>query len=464
MKLQNTRSDCASYLADGDAGFKGLQLPDRRMLLRYASALGLASLGGCSSLLTADLSPFDASCGDLYLYGLPVLEMARARQRTIGKAANQWRHVRKLADSSSRKVTTPNNDTLYSSAWLDLRKGPVVLTYPNATGRYFSVAFLDMFTNNFVVLGPEQTLGQSGSVRLVAPDGPTTGDEIIAPTPWVWAQVRTLVSNTDDLKLAHEFQDGLRILGDQLPPPDPVSAPTDPLSELQAIVGLLEAEAPPLPGEHQLRDRWKRAELTSEGLANAPQSRLTLAVNGIKDARARITKRLAASTPISGWIYPEAHLGDFGNDYLYRASISVWGLGALPLREAAYFRAVAQDGVATFPSDKSFVLRFEPGAAPPARAFWSLSLYEALDDGRLFFSPNPLGRHAIGDRTPGLRTETDGSLTIWLGGPDPGEDRRSNWLPATGTRFALILRAYNPQPSMLDGRYLLPQVNAVSGV
>jgi hypothetical protein len=167
------------------------------------------------------------------------------------------------------------------------------------------------------------------------------------------------------------------------------------------------------------------------------------------------------STPISGWIYPEAGLGDFRTDYLYRASIATWGLGALPLREAAYFRAVAQDGQTTFPANKSFMLRFGPEGAPPAKAFWSLSLYEAQEDGRLFFAQNSLGRYAVGDRTPGLFTEADGSLTIWIGSRDPGEGRRSNWLPASGARFALVLRAYNPDPSLLNGRYLLPRVEEV---
>ncbi|MEY3235524.1 MAG: hypothetical protein RL230_2795 [Pseudomonadota bacterium] len=451
----------AEYLAKSPEGSRPQHSPNRRMLLSWASVMGLASVGACTSISSNDLANFEAACGDLYIYGLPVLEMARARQRTIGSAANQWRHVRRLADASSRRVTTPNNDTLYSSAWLDLRKGPVELTYPQVLDRYVSIAILDMFTNNFVVLGPGQTLGQSGRVRLVAPNERSSGDEIVAPTPWVWAQVRTLVSGPDELGIAHQIQDGLRIVGTPSPPPDPVPATVDDFEELQAIVGLLAAEAPPLSGEHQLRARWERGGITPLGLAVATASQRGAAVRGIQDARKRIAERLAVSTPISGWIYPEAGLGDFRTDYLYRASIATWGLGALPLREAAYFRAVAQDGQTTFPANKSFMLRFGPEGAPPAKAFWSLSLYEAQEDGRLFFAQNSLGRYAVGDRTPGLLTEADGSLTIWIGSRDPGEGRRSNWLPASGARFALVLRAYNPDPSLLNGKYLLPRVEEV---
>lgn len=451
----------AEYLAKCSEGSGLQQSPNRRMLLSWASVMGLASVGACTSTFSNDLASFEAACGDLYIYGLPVLEMARARQRTIGSAANQWRHVRRLADASSRRVTTPNNDTLYSSAWLDLRKGPVELAYPKASERYLSIAILDMFTNNFVVLGPRQTRGEPGRVRLIAPNERPNGDEIVAPTHWVWAQVRTLVSGPEDIGVAHQLQDGLRIVGAQSPPPSPVPATTDAFEELQAIVGLLAAEAPPLSGEHQLRARWEQAGLTPLGLTEVAHSRRSAIDRGLQDARNRIAKRLALSGARSGWIYPEVSLGDFGADYIYRASIASWGLGALPLKEAVYLRAIARDGQTTFPADTSFVLRFPPGGLPPARAFWSLSLYEALGDGRLFFAQNPFGRYAVGDRTPGLRTEADGSLTIWIGARDPGESRRSNWLPASGARFALVLRAYNPDPSLLNGRYLLPRVEEV---
>ena len=31
---------------------------------------------------------------------------------------------------------TPNNDTVYGLAWLDLRQGPVLMTVPEVKGRY----------------------------------------------------------------------------------------------------------------------------------------------------------------------------------------------------------------------------------------------------------------------------------------------------------------------------------------
>ena len=50
-----------------------------------------------------------------------------------------------------------------------------------------------------------------------------------------------------------------------------------------------------------------------------------------------------------------------------------------------------------------YELTFPADGLPPARAFWSLAMYEVTPDGRAFFIDNPIGRYAIGDRTPGLQ-------------------------------------------------------------
>ncbi len=67
-----------------------------------------------------------------------------------------------LADHASRAVTTPNNDTLYSTAFLDLTQGPVTLTVPATGARYWSAAVMDMFTNNNAVLGLRTVGGEGG--------------------------------------------------------------------------------------------------------------------------------------------------------------------------------------------------------------------------------------------------------------------------------------------------------------
>jgi hypothetical protein len=125
-----------------------------------------------------------------------------------------------------------------------------------------------------------------------------------------------------------------------------------------------------------------------------------------------------------------------------------------------YMRACAPDGRALFDGTKAWRLHFPADRPLPVNSFWSLSLYEATDDGQFFFADNPLDRYAIGDRTPGLTANPDGSLDIWIGHESPGAGREANWLPAPPGPFALFMRAYLPKPDLLDGRYRLPPVEA----
>jgi hypothetical protein len=85
-------------------------------------------------------------------------------------------------------------------------------------------------------------------------------------------------------------------------------------------------------------------------------------------------------------------------------------------------------------------------------------MYERTFDGRQFFTENPLKRYAIGDRTPGLTSNADGSLDIWISSRDPGAERQANWLPAPTGPFTMTLRAYLPARALLNGDYRLPLV------
>jgi hypothetical protein len=161
---------------------------------------------------------------------------------------------------------------------------------------------------------------------------------------------------------------------------------------------------------------------------------------------------------VNGWRYPRADLGDFGQNYLFRAHVAVGGLGALPRHEAMYMRAIAPGGRPGF-GDGAWRLNFPPGQLPPVDAFWSLTMYEATAQGQFFLTENPLHRYAIGDRIKGLRRNADGSLDIWIARQDPGGGRTENWLPAPATGpYIMSLRAYRPKPALLTGAYLLPPI------
>lgn len=105
-----------------------------------------------------------------------------------------------------------------------------------------------------------------------------------------------------------------------------------------------------------------------------------------------------------------------------------------------------------------YELRFE--REPPLGAFWSVTM---SDDADFFLVANAIERHSIGDRTPGLRRNADGGLTIVMQHDEPAESElRANWLPTPAGGLRPILRMYEPRAEVFDGRYEeLPPIRRV---
>jgi len=168
-------------------------------------------------------------------------------------------------------------------------------------------------------------------------------------------------------------------------------------------------------------------------------------------------KQLIAAKGLKGkivndWAYGVPSVGNFATDYVLRAAVALKALAALEPAEAMYLTYVGQ------PLDGStaYRLHFDADRFPPVAAFWSLSIYQIMPDGRLFFADNPIRRYSIGDRTPGLRRNADGSLDLYIQQASPPAAELSNWLPAPAGSLALILRAYMPRPALIDGSYAPP--------
>lgn len=144
--------------------------------------------------------------------------------------------------------------------------------------------------------------------------------------------------------------------------------------------------------------------------------------------------------------------------------MALGGLGALPPEEALYLSAVGDQDGRKLDGTLRYRLRI-PRQGIPVRAFWSLSMYQIEPDGRLFFTSNPLHRYVIGDRTPGLITNDDGSVDVWLQHEAPATAAaRANWLPTPAGPFRLIMRAYLPSPELARGQAELPALTRLDGV
>jgi hypothetical protein len=409
------------------------------------------------------LDKLAAAAEEAWLFTLPLVETARTRTSRFasGGELNTFVHMRDLVDHTARLVTTPNNDTLYSSAQIDLSAGPVTLNIPASGERYLSLALMDAYTNNFAVLGT-RTLGPDGGrFRLIGPDEPGGGEDVIrSPTRHVWALARILVDDETDLEAARAVQSGLTIQGPTLQAgPPPAARSADWRDYFKSADQLLQEDPPPATQLSVMR-RIADLKLGAGGFdpdAFSPEEQDAI-VKGVAHARELTrTARLGGGRAVDGWSYPDAGLGQFGENYRFRAQVALSGLAALPVVEAIYMRALGERGF-LFAGSILWRLHFPPGGAPPVDGFWSLSLYEATPEGQFFFADNPLHRYALRNRTPGLRFNEDGSLDLWIGHDSPKAEREANWLPAPEGDFALFMRTYLPRPELLNGKYRLPRV------
>lgn len=379
-------------------------------------------------------------------------------------AINQFAHVTRPSTHVDRWVVTPANDLLYSTAWLNLADGPVVLDVPAPTERHFVFALLDAHTNNWANVGPNDCGSQPTRHAIVGPQWsgelPAGMRVIQAPTDLVWVIGRILVDDEQDLSAAQDFQQQFKLTpltaGQRTQRPHSVEAfdnSGEPLAFYANVARALEdfpvAEA----------ERGLVAQFTAIGIRPGtpfdpamlePDVREAL-IRAEHDAREYILSTTRSSRARSWGI--NYKLGVYGFDYWVRAATAMKGLGALVGSEALYAMSDFDSEKRPLDGSHRYVLHFPADQLPPVDAFWSVTMYGA----DFFMIPNAINRYAIGDRTRGLQYNPDGSLTLRIQHEAP-EQGDSNWLPAPEGPFYLILRMYRAREEVLNRSYRIPAV------
>jgi len=400
-----------------------------------------------------------------FTYAFPVYEMMRTRHGVVSRAqaagvsgVNRLFVRKSLADATTRDVTTPNDDTLYATAWLDLANGPVTLTVPDLGGRYHSAALINIFTDNVAILGSRT--GGGGTYTIVGPAGgraaTDTNPVVQLDSNDAWLLVRVYVNGTGDLDAANAAIARYTLAGGGEPSPVrlvPTTSP-DPVLFFDVVTEALGRSgiAPP-------------AALSDAGFSGriTPLGTVKLATAALPRFRAGLKGGFAEVGPVvDGWSYPGPGIGNFGDDAAGRAAVALGGLAALPRQEAVYLTASADKDGAPLTGAKAYTVKIPP--RPPVGAFWSLTMYKVEADGRLFFIDNPLNRFSLGSGSRSLHYERDGSLDIFVQTGKPSGERVVNWLPAPPGAFRLIWRAYLPKAELLDGSFRLPPVVASEAV
>lgn len=411
---------------------------------------------------------------EAYIYGYPLVLMdatQRSSESTFG--VNRLGHRLELPDHNFRAVVRPNNDTAYSIAWLDLSRGPQVLSLPDMGSRYYVMPFMDAWSNVFARLGSSTTGQKAGDYLIYGPDWkgslPTEISAVQAPSNKVWLIGRSQINGSSDMpelqkKLSQmaltslaEFNRGGKNYSRVITKLDKsnVLAEVDAMDSaefFQRLNLLMAEQAAPVADAAQI-ERLDFIHIGS-GLDFGKNVGVDpwLIARGAKLAKQALRdKKNEDRSGINGWAIVRKGIGRYGIDYKTRAFVAMIGLGALPPEEASYPNTFKDSSGDRLDGRYRYRLHFAPGELPPANAFWSLTMYDR--DG--FMVGNEIQRYSIGDRDK-LHFNPDGSLDIFI--QNSSHELSSNWLPSPSGEFSITMRVYLPSKRYLDGQWWPPSV------
>ena len=190
--------------------------------------LGVLAEGTIGALARADVSSQESVLSaaiDAYIYGYPLAIMDTTRRQltnvaTAGPARvpmDQLRRFRSYPAADDHSVPAPNADTLYTDAWLDVSKEPMVLTIPDMDDRYFMMPMLSGWTDVFQVPGT-RTTGQRPQKYVITGPGwsgalPAGLTEYKSPTGIIWLLGRIYCTGTpEDYAKVHALQDEISLV------------------------------------------------------------------------------------------------------------------------------------------------------------------------------------------------------------------------------------------------------------
>jgi hypothetical protein len=461
----------------------------KRDLLRSAALVAITAAAAKSVPLQAQTSadrPGFLKAKDIaeagFIYGLPIVmnyavmyEYAVDRNSGQFKAPfNQIKNEPNVFTYKDTAVVTPNSDTPYSFVWMDLRAEPVVLSVPAVDPkRYYSVMLCDGNTYNYGYIGSRATGSEAGDYMVVGPEwkGATpAGIKKVfrSSTQFSVAGYRTQLFNPDDLDNVRKVQAGYKVqpLSAYLKQPATTAAATIDFPKIDKelvkknFFEYLDFALQFAP--EQANEKEIRAQLASIGVGpgksfnfkDLPVEQKLEVGLGMKEGDRKVDEAIAnVGKAINGWRVSglpgdSAH---YNGDWLMRAAAAKAGIYGNDPAEATYpLTRIDSRGQTLDGSKSSYTLTFPAGQLPPVNAFWSLTMYDGKTQ---LLIENPINRYLINSpMLPNMKTNPDGSLTLFIQNKSPGADKESNWLPAPNGDIYLVMRLYWPKteaPSIL---------------
>ena len=429
-----------------------------------------------------------------FVYGLPlVMNYGVMYEFVIDKSSGQYKAPFNAINNQHRVFTyedtaipTPNSDTPYSMAWLDLRAEPVVISVPAVDPkRYYSIMLNDGNTFNYGYNGSRATGSEAGDYLIAGPrwkgeTPPGIKKVFNSTTDFSLAVFRTQLIDAKDMPNVEAVQAGYKVqpLSAFLNQPAPAApAAVDwPKFDKELVkteffdyLDLALQFAPAGPEEEAIR-----AKLASIGIGPGKKfafkdlslEHKAAILLGMKEGDKKVTEKVASlGKHINGWNVSSA-FGDrafYNGDWLLRAAAARAGIYGNNAEEAMYPMAkTLADGTVLDGSKHNYTLTFAKDQFPPVNAFWSVTMYDAKNQ---LLVKNPINRYLINSpMLSGMKKNKDGSLTLYIQKDSPGKDKEANWLPAPDGEIYVVMRLYWPKdtpPSILpagEGTWQPPAV------
>ncbi|KAF0466641.1 DUF1254 domain-containing protein [Gigaspora margarita] len=390
---------------------------------------------------------------DAYIFGYPLvlMDVTKWSQMYSGVHINTFVSEKNFPDPSFKNVVSPNVDTLYTNAWLDLSCGPIILNVPQITKRYYVMELLDAWTNVFASIGTRTTGIGSGDFGIIGPNWNESYQETLpafrehsvvreyrSPTNMAWIIGRIHADyETKRHLVVNEYQNQFKLKPLKNPPTckkdydnKPKHSPPEIVAKLDTQeffnrLNMLMADNPPAPDDAIAMMRFKEIGIIPGipfNLDNFPREVKKAIECGVKEASDEIcdfnlipTKKPAKQTNF--WSLPLENVGRYGTEYLQRAIVAYLLLGGNLPEDAVYANTRYDSEGEILNGKNKYTIRFPKEKLPPVKAFWSLTMYNLKQQ----FVPNEINRYALGSRDienvkpeDKLQFNKDGSLTMYL--------------------------------------------------
>jgi hypothetical protein len=383
-------------------------------------------------------------------------------------------------------VPAPNDDTIYATSFVNLAQGPEILTIPRTKVTY-SLATMDVFGSFFQTNIQKQTPGTYG---LVPPGWhgtlPARVTKVPVPYPVTVLFIRAdkFKSGRDEISKAQKFRATLRLASlaaweknhsagaTQVLPPNAFAPRAKAIadaavdSHTTAFFRTLQAAlrspttAPLSASDLQLSRAFNRVFATAEAAARHGNNRpLSVLIKAARTAHVMIIDRFVSNVDQHRWVYFD-NIAAWGTAYLDRAATTEFLEFSNTAATAGYYSAFTDGhGVPLSGSgSRAYRLTFSKDQIPQAERFWSLTAY--LPRG-MTLVPNLARRYVVAGYTPGLVTNPNGSITIYIQATPPARGVMANWLPVPRGPFCLVLRVYGPEGNTSPGaNYVPPKVQS----